>query len=305
MNMIEAIRARVSTRSFDGKKLSAVEAKELEAMLARVAREGEHSPFGKGVRLALYEGEGGETRARMGTYGLISGASAFIVPAVRKGPGSMEDAGWVVEKAVLEATAMGYATCWIGGVFNRSKAAEVVGAGGDEIVPAVIALGRPAERRSIADKIVAGRAQSRSRKPLESVVYVLDGDSLKEPWTEIATAVQIAPSASNKQPWRLLRLSSGSDWLIFLDEDRAYNNSLGEVHLQNLDIGIAMRHFSEAAQALGVGGKWTPVTAAGNAPDAEAGGGTDGRAGIDDILQKALQFGSEKGWIAIARWQHS
>jgi len=282
MNMIEAMAARVSTRSFGGGSFARGEADALSAMLDSVQKE--KTPFGNKVRLAFYENADDGKPAKLGTYGLISGASAFIVPAVSAGSGAMEDAGFILEKAVLEATALGYASCWIGGVFSRGKAAEAVVAAEGELVPAVIALGKPAARTSLADRIVTGAAKSRSRKALELIVFALDGASLEEPWLGVVSAMQGAPSASNKQPWRLLRVT-GEEWLLFLAEDRVYNNSLGEVHIQNLDMGIAMRHFFEAAKSAGLPGAWGSITA--------------GR----DSLKTALRFGEERNWTPIALWE--
>jgi nitroreductase len=282
MNMIEAMAARVSTRSFGGGSFTRGEADTLSAMLDSVQKE--KTPFGNKVRLALYENADDGKPAKLGTYGLISGASAFIVPAVSKGRGAMEDTGFILEKAVLEATALGFGSCWIGGVFSRGKAAEAVGASEGELVPAVIALGKPAIRRSLADRIVTGAAKSRSRKSLELIVFTLDGASLKEPWLGVAAATQGAPSASNKQPWRLLRVTD-TEWVLFLAEDKIYNNSLGEAHIQNLDMGIAMRHFFEAAKAADLPGGWAPVT--------------ENR----DSLKTALRFGEERKWTPIALWK--
>ncbi len=286
MNIMEAMETRRSTRSFSGEAMTAAEAGELSGMLA--ATEGETAPFGHKVRLALAGGGMGGDAARpvkLGTYGLVSGASAFIVPAVVPGAGAMEDSGYMVEKAVLEATAMGWDSCWIGGIFDRGKAAGIVGLAEGELVPAVIALGKASARRSIADRIVTGAAKSRSRKPMESLVFAVDGRPLADPWTGPASAMRGAPSASNKQPWRLVRLPGGDEWLMFLDEDRIYNNSLGEAHLQNLDTGIGMRHFREAARSAGLEGRWSPL------PEP------------DDRLGRALRFGREKGWIPIALWR--
>ncbi|MCE5256385.1 MAG: hypothetical protein LLF89_06000, partial [Spirochaetaceae bacterium] len=197
--------------------------------------------------------------------------------------------GWIVEKLVLELTALGYASSWIGGVFSRAKAEEAVNAGGEEIVPAVIAFGWPAGRRKVADKVVAASARARSRKPLDDIVFLLSGDGLDDVWLAVAEAVREAPSASNKQPWRLVRLSDESRWLLFLDEDKIYNNGRKDVHLQNLDLGIAMRHFQVAAEASDLAGAWTPVTRL--QPDAR-----------DAALDEALAFGCGKGWSPCALW---
>ena len=282
MNMLEAMAARVSTRSFDAVKFTGEETRRLEAKLS--AAQSEETPFGNRVRLALYEGGEGNKPVKLGTYGLISGASAFIVPAVSAGSGAMEDAGYILEKAVLEATALGFSSCWIGGVFNRGKAAEAVAAVAGELVPGVVALGKPAARRSLADKIVTGTAKSRLRKPLELIAFAQDGMPLGEPWLSVVSAARGAPSASNKQPWRFLRLSGGGEWVLFMEEDWVYNNSLGDVHLQNLDMGIAMRHFFEAAKAAGLPGRWSPLPVGQNAPES------------------ALLYGKARSWKPIAVW---
>jgi hypothetical protein len=305
MTMIEAMAARRSTRTFSGEKMTEAEAAELSAMLAAInemagaesaggkaeATSG-RPPFGHEVRLAFHEsGEGKGKPVKMGTYGLISGASTFIVPAVIPGLGAMEDVGYMLEKAVLEATAMGWATCWIGGVFSRSKAAEVVGLKPGELIPAVIALGKPAAGRSLADRIVTGTAKSRSRKPLEVLVFSVDGAALLESWLSAALALRDAPSASNKQPWRLVSVSGSDAWMIFLDEDKVYNNSLGEAHMQNLDIGIGMRHFQESIMSAGLTGRWVPL------PDEKT-------SFKDGDMSAALNFGMVKGWRPIALWHY-
>lgn len=289
MNMLDAMETRRSTRSFDGSRLTGAEAAAIGAALRGAADES--APFGRPVRLALYVGEPDAKPVRLGTYGLISGASAYVVSAVAPGPGSMEDTGYVLEKAVLDLTALGWATCWIGGVFSRGKAAQIAATAPGELVPAVIAVGRPADRRSVADRIVTGSAKSRTRKPLDQIVFsaeggrTMDGERPAGAWAEALQALRGAPSASNKQPWRLVGFGSGPSWLIFMDEDRIYNRGLGEVHIQNLDIGIGMRHFAEAARCLGLPGRWEPL------PVRRA------------ELSSALAFGEARGWTPIALWR--
>jgi len=292
MTLYEAISARISTRSFDGAALPPEKIEELRRFLAETESEGARPPFGNPVRLALCEAESQGKPIKMGTYGLIAGASGFVVPAIPKIgklAGAMEDAGWVVEKVVLELTALGYASCWIGGVFSRGRAEEVVHASRDEIVPAVIAFGWPADKRKIADRVVTASAHARVRKPLESIVFRLSETDYGDIWKAIMGAVREAPSASNKQPWRLVRLRDEKRWLLFLDEDKIYNNSMRDVHLQNLDLGIAMRHFQVAAEAHGLNGSWTPVTHL--------------QTNTSDVgLKEGLAYGRKRGWSPCTLW---
>ncbi len=307
MNMLEAMETRRSTRSFDGCRLTEAEAGAIESVLRGAAAE--PAPFGCPVRLALYAGEPDAKPVRLGTYGLISGASAYVVSAVNPGSGSMEDTGYVLEKAVLELTALGWATCWIGGVFPRGKAAQIVATVPGELVPAVIAVGKPAGRRSVADRIVTGSARSRTRKSLDQLVFTADGTLRLAagkpggPWAEVLQALQGAPSASNKQPWRLVGFDGGPSWLAFMDEDRVYNHSLGEVHLQNLDIGIGMRHFAEAARCLGLPGRWEPVPVPRGGFSSGLGAAGGAGQAPDDGLLSALGFGEARGWTPIALWR--
>jgi hypothetical protein len=278
MKAFDAINARVSTRSYDGAALSDQEAAGLRSLLdAAAAAPG---PFGNKIKLGMSLGSGDGKPVKMGTYGLISGASAFAAAAVAPGDGAFEDLGWTLEGFVLEATAAGWDSCWIGGLFSRGAAAGVAGAAGDDLVPVVIALGRAAPRPSLAERIVRGASKARTRKTLVEIAFSTKG-ALPGPWMPVLEAVRAAPSASNKQPWRLVWHPGFSAWALFLDEDKAYNHALGAVRIQNVDMGIAMRHFALAASELGFPGTW---------------GGTAA------CPKPILDFGAERGWKPIAFW---
>jgi hypothetical protein len=71
--------------------------------------------------------------------------------------------------------------------------------------------------------------------------------------------VRLGPSASNKQPWQIIRI--GSDWHFYLKRTPHYrdgrvNKVLNISDLQRVDIGIAMCHFELTARELGLNGKW-------------------------------------------------
>ena len=73
--------------------------------------------------------------------------------------------------------------------------------------------------------------------------------------------VRRAPSASNKQPWRVLRAHGG--WHFHLRRTENYGRGslpfllLGLADLQRVDLGIAMAHFELAAREAGLPGRWT------------------------------------------------
>jgi hypothetical protein len=70
----------------------------------------------------------------------------------------------------------------------------------------------------------------------------------------------MAPSASNKQPWRVVR--RGGDWHFYLQRTKGYGKGsalfavLRLADLQRVDLGIALCHFELAARELGLTGEW-------------------------------------------------
>jgi hypothetical protein len=71
--------------------------------------------------------------------------------------------------------------------------------------------------------------------------------------------LRLAPSASNKQPWRVI--SYNQYWRFYLQRTPGYRKDpiklvLGLCDLQRLDMGIAMCHFELTAKELGLKGEW-------------------------------------------------
>jgi hypothetical protein len=76
----------------------------------------------------------------------------------------------------------------------------------------------------------------------------------------ILEGVRMAPSASNKQPWRIVR--TGADWHFYLQRTKGYGKGspifrlLRLTDLQRVDLGIALCHFELAARETGLAGRW-------------------------------------------------
>ncbi len=66
--------------------------------------------------------------------------------------------------------------------------------------------------------------------------------------------VRLAPSASNKQPWRI-RISPGV-FNFYLKRTPGYKKGSSRVDLQRIDMGIAMSHFELACRELKLKGEW-------------------------------------------------
>ena len=66
--------------------------------------------------------------------------------------------------------------------------------------------------------------------------------------------VRLAPSASNKQPWRIVK--SGTGLHFFLSRTPGYGGYAKAVDMQRIDMGIAMAHFELGCKETGFEGGW-------------------------------------------------
>lgn len=255
---MDIIKARVSVRKYGNIPLGP----EIRSALAGLTAETLPGPFGNRVRFHIVDAsEGRENNFKVpGTYGMISGASVYIAGSVIPGPMAMEDFGYRMEDLILNATRLGLGTCWLGGTFRRGEFAERLSLESGEIIPAVTPVGFAAARPGIRETIVRGLVRAGSRRPFHSLFYSAELEALTETTAgaevTILEAVRLAPSASNKQPWRIICTGKGKEFHLFLDEDPLYNRAIPGIKIQYIDMGIAMRHLDGAAADAGLRGSW-------------------------------------------------
>ena len=87
---------------------------------------------------------------------------------------------------------------------------------------------------------------------------VLDNSILPQAPISLTTFA-CTPSASNKQPWRIVNYNKF--WRFYLRRTLGYYDDpvkriLNLCDLQRLDMGIAMCHFELTAKELGLKGRW-------------------------------------------------
>ena len=258
MKAFEMIERRLSVRSYTAEAVS----EEPKLAIEELCRNFGLGPFGVTLRFRLlsFEPLSKEELRRLGTYGMIKGARLYLLGAVKEGKGALEDLGYCMEKIILEATALGLGTCWLGGTFKRSAFAEKIDLAADELLPAITPIGHPLKEMTTADRMIRSGAGSNRRKPWSALFYEADGKTaLTEAsaglYSQALEAVRLGPSASNRQPWRLIRDNQGL-YHLYLSENKIYNRMLGKIRIQNIDMGIAMSHFELVARDLGLEGMW-------------------------------------------------
>ena len=257
-SIIEIIQERSSRRSFTTQPVEAEKLRALRDSFA--ALEG---PFGGRARFVLLDTTGwGEGKINaLGTYGTIQGANLFIAGIIRRREHDMEDFGHQFEKIILRATDLGLGTCWIGGIFNRSRFADKAGVGDDEVLPAISPLGYPTQKRSLTDSIIRWSAGSRKRRPWRELFFHGDFESALPAsaagrYFDPLEMLRLGPSASNRQPWRVVKEQGKDIFHLYLRRSKGYDKLIKAVDLQRLDMGIAMSHFELTASELSLGGRW-------------------------------------------------
>lgn len=264
---MDLIEKRYSCRNFAETPI----ADRLQRRLLAFMASHQTGPFGSTVRLALLAASEDDREALkgLGTYGFVKNPAGYVVGVMPEAPAhNLEDFGFVMEQIVLYVTGQALGSVWLGGTFTKSRFAGAVGLQADESLPAVVALGHPAEGPRAWDAFVRRHAKAGQRLPWDRLFFEASGDGSVPPgkplspeaagrYVEVLEMVRRAPSASNKQPWRITR--AGERWHFYLQRTRGYaprNALLGVADMQRIDMGIAMCHWALTADELGLSGRW-------------------------------------------------
>jgi len=262
-SVINIIQERVSCRSFESSKdIDGITLQKLGDIIDAINTEAKtKARFVFANKQVKSDG----SAEKLGTYGMISGANSFIIGIVDKDQQNPLEFGYLFEKIVLFATDLGLQTCWLGGTFNRDDFEQKTSLSENEFIPIVSPVGFKKEQPRIFDKAVRAFIGANNRKPWgqlffeENLSKPLGEDGAGE-FNNVLEMVRLAPSASNKQPWRIIK--DKREYHFFLR--RTKNYAMTRYDMQKNDMGIAMCHFELTAKELGLQGGWTekqPVNA--------------------------------------------
>jgi len=260
----ELIKMRTSWRKYAATPIP----QDLRQEIARSFPLFSRGPAGNTVEFQFVDKEvpGSQAEARLGTYGYIVGAKTFIVGKMKHDRQRLfEDYGYVMEQLILWLTDWGLSTCWLGGTYTRSQFGRAINLRQDEIIPAIAVVGYPTRQRSLRDRLVRQIAASKTRKPWTELFFSGDFSTpitpdQARPYDLPLEMVRLAPSASNKQPWRVLVTGNGCHF--FIKRTPHYDRVIKGIDLQRIDTGIAQCHFELSAREAGLDGSWAVVPGA-------------------------------------------
>ena len=252
----KVIRTRKSIRTYNNIPIEpAVKQQLIEFMQANSV-----GLFGNKVDFYWIDGSSDKFKdIKLGTYGVISGTKSFVSGKITDSDKNFEDFGYCMEKLILYCAELSIGTCWLGGTYNKSAFADSVELKEGEFIPAVSPVGYFGTKKRTIDKMFRRFAGSDNRKAFDELFF---SQTFSQPLTEkekstygfFLEMVRLAPSASNKQPWRIVLIDKV--FHFYLKRTPNYNSKLLQSDLQRVDIGIAMAHFELALTEKKISHTW-------------------------------------------------
>ncbi len=261
-NITQIILDRFSCRTYNEKPLST----ENRSLLELYVQNLNLGPFGSKAKFYLVAATEVDNSSlqELGTYGFIQGATAYVIGTISPEGKNLEDYGFLMEKIILYATSLGLGTCWLGGSFTRSTFSQKIKAELGEIIPAVTPIGNYIDLKQAREGLLRKRINADQRLSWDKLFFI---DTFGSPltkqqagkWETALEMVRRGPSASNKQPWRIVQ--KDGNFHFYLQRTKGYREGiiirfLGVQDIQRLDSGIAMCHFELTAREQNLPGQW-------------------------------------------------
>lgn len=215
MNLLEAIQARHSVRSYSNTPLGADTIRSLQAEIDACNRE-------SGLHIQLVTGEPDAFNGLMAHYGKFSGVQNYIALIGPKSSSLDEQIGYYGERLVLHAQTLGLHSCWVAMTFKKRTAKSRCRIGKDEKMVCVLAIGH-SDTQGVPH----------TSKPMEQLCQAA---SPMPAWFRSGMeAAMLAPTAMNQQKFRFT-----------LEGNTVQARSLGGFY-SKVDLGIVKYHFEVGA----------------------------------------------------------
>jgi len=253
----QIIKKRISVRTYVNKPIKEELKENINDYMNNLT-----NPFNAKVTFRLLESETAINTAKLGTYGVIQGAKDYFGATVKDEDFALEALGYEFEKMILYLTSIGLGTCWLGGTFKKGEFAKAMSIEDDDIFPAISPFGYASDKKSFADSLVRFIAKGDSRKPCTELFFNKNFSTPLLPsdagtYEDSLEMVRLAPSASNKQPWRIVKADNMFHFYEY--KSPGYSKTF-DYDIQRIDIGIAACHFHLTAIEKGLKGEFKKMS---------------------------------------------
>ena len=238
MRMKDAIMKRRSVRAYSGAQLTADEKQKINDYLAK--KENLVGLLGNAIKMELVESSN-TTTGKIGTYGKITDAPAFLVTKLYNTKDELLDLGYVFENLVLFVESIGLHTCWLGGTFDRAALSATIELEEGELIPIISPVGKAKDSVALQEQVAA---HTGTRKDFDTLFF--SGD-FNTPISSVEKReqleyVRLAPSGVNLQPWRLVLDAAGTMHFYIVRNPEVESYGL-PYDIQWVDMGIALSHY--------------------------------------------------------------
>lgn len=243
-NITKHILERRSVRTFDGREIGENTNAQLLSFMENI-----ENPFNIPVSFKILN-----AKEHGLTSPVIVGADLYIGGKIKCVPNANAAFGYSFERLVLYAQSLGLGTVWMGGTMDRPAFEKAMDLADGEMMPCVTPIGRAADKMSIRESLMRKSIKADDRLPFEKLFFYGDFDT---PLAKDKAGVFLhplemvipAPSAVNKQPWRIVVKDNSAHF--YLKRSKGFGHDL-PYDMQMIDIGIAMCHFDLAAKEQGL-----------------------------------------------------
>ena len=238
--IIESIKERRSVRSYDGHLIDDSIKEKLADFMENIK-----NPFEIPVAFKFLDAK---------EHGLVcpvvSGTDLYVGGKIKNDPNANAAFGFSFETFVLYAQSLGLGTVWLGGTMNRPAYEAAMDMEADEMMPCASALGYASSKMSVRESMMRKAIKANSRMNFEEICFNEEFDKplSKEKAGNLQIPfemVRLAPSAVNKQPWRILLKDNYVHF--YLKRSKGFGHE-GKLDMQMIDMGIALCHFELAAK---------------------------------------------------------
>ncbi len=249
----ESVVKRYSVRNYKDVRIEKEIIDDIKAFIDSLS-----NPFGRKVNYHFLEIVDSDNKQRLGTYGVIKGAKQYIGTTIEMEPMALEAVGYELEVLMLYLANRDIGTCWLGGTFNRKGFAQAMNISEDVLFPAITPYGYAAPSKHIKETTMRKMIKADQRFEWEKLFFKDDFTTplIKEEagiFQFPLKMVRLGPSASNKQPWRIVLRDNSCHF--YQDKDPNYSTRFS-YDIQKIDMGIAAAHFDLAVRESGYKGRF-------------------------------------------------
>ena len=235
-NFLELTKSRRSVRTFDGKMIDSSLLEELKTYSENIK-----NPYDVPVRFVFLDADKNKLSSPV-----LSGEKLYVAAVVGKVRHAAEAYGYAFEDLLMKAHELGLGTVWIGGTMPRDKFEAAAEVGENEIMPCISPLGKVSDKMSVKETLMRRGVKADKRLDFEEIFFdgsfndkLSKGSAMGLGLNDALECVRLAPSAVNKQPWRVVIGNRTAHF--YVKHDKGYITP--DYDLQRIDVGIGLYHF--------------------------------------------------------------